>query len=70
MMPGMDGGTLARFVKVERPEVQVILISGYSEEVARGDVLDSPDIHFLPKPFSLGQLASKVKDVLALPVDS
>ncbi len=70
MMPGMDGGTLARFVKVERPEVRVILISGYSEEVARGDVLDSPDIHFLPKPFSLGQLASKVKDVLALPVDS
>lgn len=69
MMPGMDGGTLARFVKVERPDVRVILISGYSEEVARGDVLDSPDIHFLPKPFSLGQLASKVKDVLALPVD-
>lgn len=67
MMPGMDGGTLARLVKVERPEVRVILISGYSEEVARGDVLDSPDIHFLPKPFSLGQLASKVKEVLALP---
>lgn len=70
MMPGMDGGTLARFVKVERPEVRVILISGYSEEVARGDVLDSPDIHFLPKPFSLGQLASKVKDVLALPIET
>ncbi len=70
MMPGMDGGTLARFVKVERPDVRVILISGYSEEVARGEVLDSPDIHFLPKPFSLGQLASKVKDVLALPVES
>ncbi len=67
MMPGMDGGTLARFVRLERPEMRVILISGYSEEVARGDVVDSPDIHFLPKPFSLGQLASKVKDVLALP---
>ena len=69
MMPGMDGGTLARFVRVERPEVRIILISGYSEEVARGDVVDSPDIHFLPKPFSLGQLASKVKDVLALPAN-
>lgn len=67
MMPGMDGGTLARFVRVERPEVRIILISGYSEEVARGDVVDSPDIHFLPKPFSLGQLATKVKDVLAMP---
>ncbi len=69
MMPGMDGGTLARFVRVERPEVRIILISGYSEEVARGDVVDSPDIHFLPKPFSLGQLASKVKDVLELPAE-
>ncbi len=68
MMPGMDGGTLARFVRVERPEVRIILISGYSEEVARGDVVDSPDIHFLPKPFSLGQLATKVKDVLAGPL--
>lgn len=67
MMPGMDGGTLSRFVKVERPDARIILISGYSEEVARGDVVDSPDIHFLPKPFSLGQLATKVKDVLALP---
>jgi two-component system, cell cycle sensor histidine kinase and response regulator CckA len=70
MMPGMDGGTLARFVRVERPEVRIILISGYSEEVARGDVVDSPDIHFLPKPFSLGQLATKVKDVLAMPPSS
>lgn len=68
MMPGMDGGTLSRFVKVERPDARIILISGYSEEVARGDVVDSPDIHFLPKPFSLGQLASKVKEVLALPM--
>ncbi|MFL2771891.1 MAG: PAS domain-containing protein [Rhodospirillaceae bacterium] len=67
MMPGMDGGTLARFVRVERPGVRIILISGYSEEVARGDVVDSSDIHFLPKPFSLGQLATKVKDVLAMP---
>ncbi len=67
MMPGMDGGTLARFVRVERPDVRIILISGYSEEVARGDVVDSPDIHFLPKPFSLGQLASKVKDVMDAP---
>ena len=67
MMPSMDGHTLARFVRVERPEVRIILISGYSEEVARGDVVDSPDIHFLPKPFSLGQLATKVKDVLAAP---
>ncbi len=65
MMPGMDGGTLARLIRVERPEIKIIVISGYSEEVARGDIVDTADFHFLPKPFSLGQLASKVKEVLA-----
>ncbi len=64
MMPGMDGGTLARLIRVERPEIKIIVISGYSEEVARGDIVDTADFHFLPKPFSLSQLASKVKDVL------
>lgn len=65
MMPGMDGGTLARLIRVERPEIRIIVISGYSEEVARGDIVDTADFHFLPKPFSLGQLAGKVKEVLA-----
>jgi two-component system cell cycle sensor histidine kinase/response regulator CckA len=64
MMPGMDGGTLARLIRVERPEIRIILISGYSEEIARGEVATGEDFHFLPKPFSLGQLASKVKDVM------
>jgi len=64
MMPGMDGGTLARLIRVERPEIKIILISGYSEEIARGEVATGQDFHFLPKPFSLGQLALKVKDVL------
>ncbi|WP_343870283.1 response regulator, partial [Caenispirillum bisanense] len=65
VMPGMDGATLARLVRVERPEIRVILISGYSEEVARGDLVDSKDIHFLPKPFDLAQLAARVKEVMA-----
>ncbi|MSO98064.1 MAG: PAS domain-containing sensor histidine kinase [Rhodospirillaceae bacterium] len=64
MMPGMDGGTLARLIRVERPEIRIILISGYSEEIARGEVATGQDFHFLPKPFSLGQLATKVKDVM------
>jgi two-component system cell cycle sensor histidine kinase/response regulator CckA len=67
MMPGMDGGTLARLIRVERPEIKILLISGYSEEVARGDIGGTEDFHFLPKPFSLSQLASKVKDVLQVP---
>lgn len=65
VMPGMNGATLARLVRQEHQAMQVILISGYSEEAARGELTESPDFHFLPKPFSLAQLADKVRDVLA-----
>ena len=41
----------------------MILISGYSEEAIPGDI--GADIHFLSKPFSLQDLAGKVKDVIA-----
>ncbi|KAA5604513.1 response regulator [Roseospira marina] len=65
VMPGMDGATLARQAREQRPELRVIIISGYSEDTARGDILEQPHIHFLPKPFSLKLLAETVKTVLA-----
>ncbi len=65
VMPGMDGGTLAGKVREHRPDMKIILISGYSEDVIRGDVVNQPDTHFLPKPFSLKQLAEKVREVMA-----
>ncbi|MDO8605387.1 MAG: PAS domain-containing protein [Phaeospirillum sp.] len=64
VMPGMDGVTLARFVRMERPAIKVILISGYSEDVARDGIDPDEGIHFLPKPFSLKQLAGAVKQVM------
>lgn len=68
VMPGMDGATLARLVRMERPNIQAILMSGYTENIALGDTSGEKGIHFLAKPFSLKQLAGKVHDVLANPV--
>ncbi|WP_313388172.1 response regulator, partial [Rhodospirillum rubrum] len=65
VMPGMDGATLAGRVREARPDLKIILISGYSEDVIRGDIVNQPDTHFLPKPFSLKALAEKVREVLA-----
>jgi two-component system cell cycle sensor histidine kinase/response regulator CckA len=42
----------------------VICISGYAEETFRNRLGEDQDIHFLPKPFSLAQLAGKVKEVM------
>ncbi|MCA1909577.1 MAG: PAS domain-containing protein, partial [Magnetospirillum sp.] len=64
VMPGMDGVTLAKLVRMERPGIKLILISGYSEDVARNGIDPDAGIHFLPKPFSLKQLAEAVKLVM------
>jgi len=60
----MDGATLARKVRQERPSIQVILMSGYSEDVAPEKVAGEDDMFFLPKPFSLKQLAGLVKEAM------
>jgi two-component system cell cycle sensor histidine kinase/response regulator CckA len=65
VMPGMDGHTLVQFVRQEMPDVKVIFISGFSENVIPGGIQPGSGFAFLPKPFSLKDLAAKVKDVLA-----
>jgi two-component system cell cycle sensor histidine kinase/response regulator CckA len=65
VMPKMDGPTLIRRVRALRPDIRVICISGYAEEKFRDRIdADGGTIHFLAKPFSLKQLAGKVKDVI------
>lgn len=64
VMPGMDGHTFVQLVRQEMPEIKVILMSGYAEDVFREEISRDPTIHFLAKPFSLKALAGTVKDVL------
>ncbi len=63
VMPGMDGPSLVEKVLELRPEIKVILISGYAEQEFRKK-LHEGDFSFLPKPFSLQELAERVKVVL------
>jgi signal transduction histidine kinase/ActR/RegA family two-component response regulator len=65
VMPNMDGPTLVRHVKALKPGLPVIFMSGYAEEAFRRNDENASDLHFLPKPFGLKQLAAKVKDVLS-----
>jgi two-component system cell cycle sensor histidine kinase/response regulator CckA len=64
VMPKMDGPTLVKELRSTHPDMKVIFISGYTEDSFRKRLGDERDIHFLPKPFSLKQLAGKVKEVL------
>jgi len=64
VMPGMDGHTLVNLVRHEVPDVKVILMSGYAEDVFRDQIERDDTIHFLGKPFTLKDLAGKVKEVI------
>lgn len=62
IMPNMDGPTLAQRVRQDSPELKIIFISGYTEEKLKEHM--DENIWFLPKPFTLQQLAAKVKEAL------
>jgi len=64
VMPRVDGPTLVKEIRGSHPDLKVIFISGYTEDAFRKRVGEEPEIHFLQKPFSLKQLAGKVKEVL------
>jgi two-component system cell cycle sensor histidine kinase/response regulator CckA len=64
VMPRLDGPSLVRQVREQRPGLKVIFISGYTEDAFRKRLGEDGGIEFLPKPFSLKQLAAKVKEVL------
>ncbi len=64
VMPELDGPSLLRELRKTRPELKIIFISGYAEEAFKKNLPDGEDFHFLPKPFSLKQLAIAVKETL------
>jgi PAS domain S-box-containing protein len=64
IMPGMSGGETFDRIKAMNPGVKVILSSGYSLNGNARVIMDRGVRAFLQKPFLLGELAEKVRDVL------
>ena len=67
VMPGMSGPALAEKLRGGRPEMRVLLVSGYTDdEIVRHGVEES-HVAFLQKPFSRDMLAKKVRETLDVP---
>ena len=63
VMPTMDGPAMVRAMRAKRPDLPVLFMSGYAEEQLRQSI-DIDDVAFLPKPFSVAQLAEAVSATL------
>ena len=64
VMPLMDGPTMVREVRKTRPDLPILFMSGYAEEQLRKSI-DIANVAFLPKPFSVQELAEAVRKALA-----
>lgn len=64
VMPSMDGPTMVRRARERYPDLPILFMSGYAEEQLRRSI-DLDNVAFLPKPFSVQQLAEAARDVLS-----
>ena len=64
VMPEMDGPTMVREARKSRPDLPILFMSGYAEEQLRNSI-DIEKVAFLPKPFSVQELAEAARKALA-----
>jgi PAS domain S-box-containing protein len=64
IMPGMNGRELAQRISEIRPNVKVLYMSGYTENVVGHNGMLDAGVRLLQKPFNLRDLKIKVREVL------
>ena len=64
VMPGIGGRELAKKLLIIRPGISVLYLSGYTEDAVVAQGASGPASAFLQKPFTLQNLAKKVREVL------
>ena len=64
IMPLMGGKVMAEWLKTTYPDLKILFTSGYTDDaIAQHGVLE-PGVAFLPKPYTPGILARKVREML------
>lgn len=63
MLPNMNGYEICRKVKMERPELPIIMITARGSEVDRVSGLDIGADDYVTKPFSIPELMARVRAI-------
>lgn len=64
IMPEMNGRELAEKMRVEKPLLKILFMSGYTGEEMRNRGVLEPGTNFIQKPFSPDSLVEKVREIL------
>jgi two-component system cell cycle sensor histidine kinase/response regulator CckA len=64
VMPRMNGRVLSEQIRNVRPDIKVLYISGYSEEIITHQAVLDAGVVYLAKPFNPDVLAAKVREIL------
>jgi two-component system cell cycle sensor histidine kinase/response regulator CckA len=64
VLPGINGVELVEQLIALKPNLRVLLCSGYTDDKCQWDKIVSKGYHFLDKPFTIDNLAKKVQEVM------
>ncbi len=68
VMPGMNGPELAEKLSIERPQMKILYMSGYTDGAVAAHGVLKPGLVILRKPFSHSQLLRNIAEMLAGPL--
>ena len=66
VMPGRSGLEFAEILATERPDLPIVLMSGYAEETVKFDRLRLPGVVFIEKPFTGPAIARALASVKSM----
>jgi CheY-like chemotaxis protein len=64
VMPGLNGGELAKRLRAIKPDLSILFMSGYTDDAVVRHGIQQGDVAYLEKPFTLVELAARVRGVL------
>jgi len=67
IMPGLNGRQLAQEILASKPDLKVIYMSGYTDDVLLNTGALGPGMSFLRKPLQLDRVTALIREVLDAP---